>query len=396
MPSPRLLRISLGVAVVIVALGGPATGARAAWAPIHDYRGVVPVLVYHGLDEDPSPSDAYSISPSEFARQLSMLSAAGFRAISIGQYASFAAGDVSPLPNRPILITFDDGHSNSYQGADQVLARYGMRATMFVITANAKGPKPGYLGWPALVTMSASGRWDVQEHANVGHGLIPTGPRNQIGPYYANLLYRNGKRETFTAFKRRVTADILAGRSLLSSNVPGFQPLAFAAPFGNYGQQRTNYAPIRAWAASWLKRTFKVVFVQDRRIYNMPGNSIGQRYGVRRTTTATALHDWLTQALPASALTTPSARPRRPTARRKRVGARSVVIVFKRRARAAVQVTRRRAGYRRTLSVSVSPGGRMRDHGLRPRSVYIYRAVAVSPEGRRSRLLRVRVRTHRR
>jgi peptidoglycan/xylan/chitin deacetylase (PgdA/CDA1 family) len=394
MPSPRLLRISLGVAAMIVALGGPATDARTAWAPIHDYRGVVPVLVYHGINVAENPArDPYSVTPSEFARQMAMLSATGFNAISIEQYARFAGGDLSTLPNRPILITFDDSRTDS-QGADNVLARYGMRATMFVITANAAGPKQGYLGWAMLAAMAASGRWDVQEHANAGHALIPTGPRNQTGPYYANLLYRNGKRETFTAFKRRVSGDILAGRRLLSANIQGFQPFAFAAPYGNYGQARTNYAPIRGWAAGWLKRTFEVVFVQDRRTYNLPGNPIGQRYGVRATTTAAALHDWLTRALPASALTTPSSRPRRPSARRKRVGAHSVVIVFRRRARAAVQVTRRRAGYWRTRSVSVSPGGRMRDHRLRPRTVYIYRALAVSPEGRRSRVLRLRVRTH--
>ena len=129
--------------------------------------------------------------------------------------------------------------------------------------------------------MAASGRWDVQEHAHAGHVRITTGPGRRTGPFYANLIYRNGVRERFTAFKRRVTADILAGRELLAAQLPGFEPVAFAVPFGDYGQQHTNYAPIPAWERSWLLRTFQVFFVQDRRVYNLPGARIGHRFGVR-------------------------------------------------------------------------------------------------------------------
>ena len=264
---------------LLISNGGPARAA--ADAPVHNYRGVVPVLVYHGIDVAPRPNQPYTIAQAEFERQMAMLARDGFHAISIAQYARFAGGDVAALPDRPILITFDDGLLSSYQGADAILARYGMRATMFVITAYAGAAKPGYLSWPQLRTMAAGGRWDVQEHAHAGHVRIPTGPGRRTGPYYANLIYRNGVRERFTAFKRRVSSDILAGRRLLAAQIPGFEPLAFAVPYSDYGQQRTNYAPIPAWESGWLQRTFKVFFVQDQRVYNLPGNPIGQRYGVR-------------------------------------------------------------------------------------------------------------------
>ena len=175
---------------------------------IHNYRGVVPVLVYHGIDDAQRPGDEYSVTRAEFARQMGMLARNGFNALSIAQYAQFAAGNVDGLPERPILITFDDGRLDSYQGADAVLGRYGLRATMFVITGYAAAVKAGYLSWPQLRAMASSGRWDVQEHAHAGHTLIPTGPGNRTGPYYANLLYRKGVRERFSAFKRRVTTDI--------------------------------------------------------------------------------------------------------------------------------------------------------------------------------------------
>jgi hypothetical protein len=382
------------LAVLSIWSADPApAGADAA---VHNYRGVVPVLVYHGIDAAPRRNSPYSITQAEFASQMAMLARDGFHAISIAQYARFAGGDVAGLPDRPILITFDDGRLDSYQGADATLARYGMRATMFVITANAEAAKPGYLSWPQLRAMAAGGRWDLQEHTHAGHVLIPAGPGGRTGPSYANLIYSDGARERFSAFKRRVSSDILAGRRLMALQIPGFAPLAFAVPYGDYGQKLTNYAPIPAWESGWLQRTFKVFFVQDRRVYNLPGNPIGQRYGVRASTTAETLQAWLAQALPQGAWVVPARRPKRPRLRRLRVHRRSVVILLEAREGITLRATRNRAGRRHRVRMRVGAPARIRDRGLRPGTLYVYRVGAVDATGRRSPTLRLRVRTHRR
>ena len=377
-----------------LSIAGADTARGDAVSPVPGYRGVIPVLVYHGIAPAPRAGDPYTITEAEFARQMAMLSRNGFHAVTIAQYARFAAGDAAGLPDRPILITFDDGRLDSWQGADAILARHGLRATMFVITAYADAAKPGYLSWPALRAMAAGGRWDLQEHAHRGHARIPTGPGRRTGPYYANLIYRDGTRETFTAFRRRVTADILAGRRLMAAQIPGFEPLAFAVPYGDYGQGRTNYAPIPDWVSAWLRRTFTVFFVQDRRVYNVPGSPIGQRYGIRADTTVEALRDWLREALPPSART--RSRPKRPKVRRLRVRRRSVSIVFRDREGIDLKATRRRAGSRHRVRVRVSRTGRLRDRRVRPGRSYEYRVVAVDTAGDRSRALSLRVRTPRR
>jgi len=387
-----------GVALATLLFPAPAPAA------IQDYAGAVPVLVYHGLHRVSDPArDPYSIAPAEFSRQMAMLAADGFHTISIAQYVRFREGNVAQLPDRPILITFDDGRADSFQAADPVLARYGLRATMFVITANADRAEPGYLGWSQLARMAASGRWDVQEHAHAGHVLIPTGPHGATGPFYANLLYRNGVRETFTDFKRRVTGDVLTGLRLLQSHIPGYQPFAFAVPYGSYGQVHTNYAPIPGWEGPWLWHTFNVIFIQDRPRYNTPGNPIGQRYGIHSRTTAASLEAWLIQALPRSAWIVPPppkppavkrpARPRRPSLRRLRVSRHRVLMVLKAPAKTRLRASRRRAGRRHRTTVRVTPGGRVRDRRLRAGTTYIYSVVAVSRAGVRSPALRVRVHT---
>jgi hypothetical protein len=388
-------RVAVG-AVCALSIWSTGRAAAAAPTPVHNYRGVVPVLLYHGIHADRNPAGGpYSISQAEFARQMAMLAQDAFHPISIAQNARFAAGDVAGLPDRPILITFDDGRLDSYTGADAVLGQFHMRATMFVITANAGAAKPGYLTWPQLRAMAASGRWDLQEHAHAGHVLIPTGPGGQSGPYYANLIYRKGVRERFSAFKRRVSSDILSGRNLMASQIPGFEPLAFAVPYSDYGQARTNYVPIPTWESGWLERTFTVFFVQDRRVYNAPGNPIGQRYGIRADITSATLHRWLVEALPTSAWVPSPAppRPRRPKLRKLRVHRRSAVIVLDAAAGTTLKATRRRAGRRHRVRVKVSTAGRIHDRRLRPGKVYVYRVVAVSATGRRSAPLEVRVHT---
>jgi hypothetical protein len=365
---------------------------------IHDYRGVIPVICYHGIyGGSPPAGNEYAISRTEFERQMAMLVAEGFRTVSIDQYARFTAGDASGLPDRPILITFDDGRSDSFAGADPVLARYGMRATMFVITAIASAPRPGYLGWAKLRSLAASGRWDLQLHANAGHVLVPTGPGSQTGPYYANLLYRNGQRETYTAFKRRVSGDILAGRRAMAAQIPGYKSLAFAVPYSNYGQVRTNYKPIPGWELGWLERTFGTIFVQDRRLYNLPGSALAQRYGIRATTTAAALRQWLGLALPRSAWVPDAVpvvprRPARPAVRTVRRGRHTISILLRSRAGVRLRATRRRAGRRHAVRVAVRRS-RVRDRRLARRTVYVYRVVAVDATGLHSRVLRLRLRT---
>ena len=54
--------------------------------PLPDYPGAIPVLVYHGVNDD---DDGYSVSQQRFAAQMQMLKIAGFHTVSVAQYARF-------------------------------------------------------------------------------------------------------------------------------------------------------------------------------------------------------------------------------------------------------------------------------------------------------------------
>ena len=138
----------------------------------------------------------------------------------------FLQGVSDNLPKRPILITFDDGRLDSYRGADKILAEAGMRATMFAIAGYMEEDSPFYLDWGELRRMMKSGRWDVQEHAGIGHANVRYDAAGHKGPAYAYRQYTPGEGlESFAEFKSRVRHDILWAKRTMTEQLPGFSPL---------------------------------------------------------------------------------------------------------------------------------------------------------------------------
>lgn len=266
----------------------PATLAR--YTPVAPFTGAVPVLAYHGVNDD---NDHYSVSREEFARQIAMLDLSGYQSITIDQYLRFRRGDVAGLPERPILITFDDGRLDSYRGADRILERHAMSAVMYVITGPIQEANPFYLTWKELQRMRRSGRWDVQPHAADGHVQVVTDPTGTTAPFYANPRYtRSEGFETFAAYTQRVATDIYALKDdFRRHDIPSE---TFAVPYGDYGQHARD-PRVPAFLEELFATQFRVVFVQS------PGNDprytrptgAATRYEVHTETTTDALRSWL-------------------------------------------------------------------------------------------------------
>jgi hypothetical protein len=118
--------------------------------------------------------------------------------------------------------------------------------------------------------MQRSGRWSVQLHSGRGHHNIRYGPaEREVGPFYAYRDAANG--ETLGEWHRRVTEDLAWGERQLRRHVPGYTPLAFAPPFGAYGQIGTNDPRIPRELLARLHQSFAVVFTQDLSGFAAPG-----------------------------------------------------------------------------------------------------------------------------
>ncbi len=91
----------------------------------------VPVLVYHGISK--SYIDKRTVPKALFEVQMSFLQRAGFRPItSSALLHSLKYG--TEVPNRSVVLTFDDGYRDFLVNAWPILAKYCLPSTVFIIT----------------------------------------------------------------------------------------------------------------------------------------------------------------------------------------------------------------------------------------------------------------------
>lgn len=94
----------------------------------------VPILMYHYLGNPPTAEDRpYHVAPETFDAQLDLLRAAGYTTVDLIDLADHLESGV-PLPERPLVLTFDNGHTTFHGIAAGALARAWYTATVFAIT----------------------------------------------------------------------------------------------------------------------------------------------------------------------------------------------------------------------------------------------------------------------
>lgn len=113
----------------------------------------VPVLNYHMVNDQ---SDSrLAVGTSEFRAQMDYLAKRGYTSITTDELMGYLKKG-TPLPPKPVLITFDDGYRDNYTNAYPILAQYGFTATIFLIT-DYVGNDDWYLNWAEVKEMQQKG-----------------------------------------------------------------------------------------------------------------------------------------------------------------------------------------------------------------------------------------------
>ena len=126
----------------------------------------IPVLNYHSIGVE--PGNTYVLHPDKFARQMDYLAAHHYTPLTLDDFARILEKK-QPSPERPVLLTFDDGYANNAEVAMPILQRHGFPATLF-LSPGFIG-RPGYLSWPQVQELSAAG-WDIAPHS-MTHPHLP-------------------------------------------------------------------------------------------------------------------------------------------------------------------------------------------------------------------------------
>ena len=193
----------------------------------------VPILMYHHLSEDVTNSEM--VSPEQFEAQIRALSEAGYTGVSFDELQAYVLRG-APLPEKPVVITFDDGYESNYTLAYPILQKYGMKATIFAIgvsfgkdhykdTDYAITP---HFGAAEAAEMAASGLISIQSHTYDMHQWPPYESGSAVRE---NILPLPGESEE--AYVQALTEDFTRSRALLEDAAG--QPVdVLAYPAGQY------------------------------------------------------------------------------------------------------------------------------------------------------------------
>ena len=129
----------------------------------------VPVLMYHHLAAD--ATNAEMVTPERFEAQLRLMLEAGYEPVSLQQLIDFVDSG-GELPEKPVLITFDDGYLSNYELAWPILQRCGAKAAIFAIGTSfgkstykdTENPITPHFSYAQAEEMMVSGLVEVQSH----------------------------------------------------------------------------------------------------------------------------------------------------------------------------------------------------------------------------------------
>ena len=245
----------------------------------------VPVLMWHNLAEESSGD--MTISVDTFRAQIEALHEAGFKTVSLQQlydYVHFG----TELPEKPIVLTFDDGYFSNYEHAFPILQEYDMQATIFAIgvsvgkdtykdTDHAMTP---HFGADEAREMVDSGLISVQSHTFDMHQWPPFEDGN--AQVRETLLPFDG--EADADYEAAVEADFAESRELLES-ITGQPVNALAFPEGAYVTLTQD-----ALRSAGAELTFTTVRAVNTVVKGLPQSLCAMpRFGMTESTDMTAL-----------------------------------------------------------------------------------------------------------
>lgn len=115
----------------------------------------IPVLEYHMVnDSDTEEGWEYNVPPEAFRQQLDYLQEQGYTTITMLEYMKAKKGKTE-LPEKPVILTFDDGYEDNYTTMLPILEAHGMKAMVYMVTNDIGRPR--YLTWNELRDMQTRG-----------------------------------------------------------------------------------------------------------------------------------------------------------------------------------------------------------------------------------------------
>ena len=188
----------------------------------------MPVIMYHHILESSKLLGAYVITPQELEKDFQWIQQEGYTPVVVQDLLDYVYGDV-PLPEKPIMITFDDGYESNYVYAYPLLQKYGYKAVISIYgrctdefsQTEDKHINYSHITWDEIREMADSGLVEFQNHTYNMH-YNATGKRKGIQKMY---------NEDIAAYQALLREDLGKLQQEFQEHL-GYTPTAFTYPFG--------------------------------------------------------------------------------------------------------------------------------------------------------------------
>jgi len=186
----------------------------------------MPIIMYHSVLKDKSSQNDYVISPDLFESDLKYFQENGYTTVTVNDLIDYVYSDKA-LPDKCVMLTFDDGYYNNYKYVFPLLKKYNAKAVISPVAkfsedftaTGEENANYGHLLKKNIKEMYDSGLVEFQNHSYNMHTLTP---RKGIGKKY---------KESDDEYKTAITNDINKAQEYIKS-ITGNAPTAFIYPFG--------------------------------------------------------------------------------------------------------------------------------------------------------------------
>lgn len=188
----------------------------------------LPVIMYHSVLKSPKKQTQYVISPELLEEDLKYIKKKGYTPVHMKDVIAFVNGD-GDLPEKSIVLTFDDGYYNNLYYADPLLEKYDMKAVLSVVGGMTeqfsyepdRNPNYSHVTWDDIFAMHMSGRWEIQNHSYACHSYEKRNGVSQMS------------NESYDDYEDFLMADLCHLQDKIAY-VTGVTPNTFTYPFGAF------------------------------------------------------------------------------------------------------------------------------------------------------------------
>ena len=190
----------------------------------------IPVLMFHSIST--IPGNSLGVPVKQFNEEIEWLHQRKYQSLSLEEFYQ-ALINKAPIPEKPILLTFDDGYSDNYSAAWPILRQYGFRATFFIST-NSVGP--GMMNWDQLNDLARQ--------------------QNSIGSHTVNHY------DLATLSTKQQNEELSLSKTELENHL-GISVQALCFPSGRYNKTTLELMPALGYRLGFTTKTGKVHLGDD-------------------------------------------------------------------------------------------------------------------------------------